>query len=390
MGLSLYFEPLIPSDILNQPLSQGSFGEKFISYQIGSSFPDLEKIDVAVLGVLDDRRAANNSGCAHAADEVRKYLYRLFPGNYQVRVADFGNIKSGFTVEDTYYAVSSVVKELIRKNIVPVIIGGGQDLTYANYTAYQDLEQIINIVAVDSTLDLGEIEEDLNSKSFLSKIILHQPNYLFNYSNIGYQTYFVDQASLNLMDKLYFDVYRLGYVRSNMEEVEPIVRNADILTFDVSSIRQSEAPGNATPSPNGFTAEEACQIVRYAGLSDKLSSVGFYEMNPKFDRGGQTAHLVAQMIWCFIDGFYNRKKDFPVGDKAEYTKYRVSIQDNKHEITFYKSNKSDRWWMDVPYPADKNLKYERHHMVPCSYADYKTACQEDVPDRWWQTFQKLC
>jgi formiminoglutamase len=171
--------------------------------------------------------------------------------------------------------------------------------------------------------------------------------------------------------------------------VEPIVRNADMVSVDISSIRHSDAPGNKNSVPNGFFGEEACQIVRYAGLSDKVSSIGFYEINPEMDDRGQTVHLVAQMIWCFIDGYYNRKKDFPIGDKSDYLKYRVSIQDNKHEIVFYKSKKSDRWWMDVPYPPGKNTRFERHHMVPCSYNDYQTAVKEEMPDRWWQTFQKL-
>ena len=67
----------------------------------------------------------------------------------------------------------------------------------------------------------------------------------------------------------------------------------------------------------------------------------------------------------------------------------VNIQDGKNEVVFYKSDKSDRWWMDVPYPSHKKIKYERHVLVPCSYEDYKTACENEVPNRWWQTFQKL-
>ena len=124
-------------------------------------------------------------------------------------------------------------------------------------------------------------------------------------------------------------------------------------------------------------------------MSDKLSSVGFYELNPNTDNAEQTAHLLAQMIWYFVEGFSNRKKDFPLINHADFTKYRVFIQNNKYEITFYKSSKSDRWWMDVPYPTNKKIKYERHHLVPCSYRDYQIACAEDMPDKWWLTFQKL-
>lgn len=385
--ISIYFEP-VSDELLSQEYAENQLGSHIARHN-SAGFPELEMIQIALIGVLDDRKAIGNKGTANAPDKVREYLYRLFKGEYPVSIADLGNIRAGHEVQDTYFAVSNAAQELIKNNIIPVIIGGGQDITFANYLAYQNLEQIINLVCVDNCFDIGSMDDRLDSRSYLSRIILHQPNYLFNYSNIGYQTYLVDQNAIDLMTKLYFDIYRLGQVRTSMEEVEPIVRNADMLSFDVSAIRNSDAPGNKNSVPNGFFGEEACQIVRYAGLSDKLSSIGFYEMNPEADRNDQTVHLTAQMIWYFIDGYYNRKKDFPVGDKSEYLKYRVSIQDNKHEIVFYKSKKSDRWWMDVPYPPGKNTRFERHHMVPCSYNDYQTAVKEEMPDRWWQTFQKL-
>lgn len=366
-----------------------SYGNRIAAYTEAGDFPSLENINLAIIGVEEDRASLNNEGCGLAPNYVRENFYKLFQGNYTSKIADLGNIKKGNTIEDTYFALTDVLSQLLKKNIVPIIIGGGQDLTYCNYNAYTSLEQTINIVSVDASFDIGDGDKALNSQSYLSKIILHKPNILFNYSNIGYQTYFVEQNAIELMDKLYFDAHRLGHVRANIEEVEPIVRNADVVSFDISSIRQCDAPGNGNASPNGFHGEEACQIARYAGLSDKLSSIGFYEINPAFDTNKQTAHLVAQMIWYFIDGYYNRKQDYPIVDKSLYTKYRVSIKDHEHEIIFYKSNKSDRWWMDVPYPINHKIKYERHQMVPCSYSDYKTACSDEMPDKWWQTFQKL-
>lgn len=366
-----------------------SYGKLITIYSKNGEFPNLDDVQLAIIGLNEDRKSLNNEGCGLAPDYVRENLYKLFQGNFTAKIVDLGNIQKGNTIEDSYFAVTDVLSQLLKKNIIPIIIGGGQDLTYCNYTAYKSLEQTINIVAVDSCFDIGDGEKELNSQSYLSKIILHKPNILFNYSNVGYQTYFVEQNAIELMNKLYFDSYRLGQVRANIEDVEPIVRNADVVSFDISAVRQSDAPGNGNASPNGFYGEEACQIARYAGLSDKLSSIGFYEINPAFDNNKQTAHLVAQMIWYFIDGFYNRKQDYPIVDKSEYTKYRVSIKDHDHEIVFYKSNKSDRWWMDVPYPVNHQIKYERHHMVPCSYRDYETACRDEMPDKWWQTYQKL-
>ena len=385
-----FFQPL---DILN--ISQGmsyqenQLGNKLHIYSQEKDFPEIENMDIAIVGVCEDRRSNNNTGSATAPDEVRTYLYKLFPGSYPLKIVDLGNIQPGFEVDDTYYALAETVEFLIKKNVIPFIIGGSQDLTFAQFKGYEKLEQTINIVTIDPLFDLGNPDENISNESYLGKIILYQPNFLFNYSNIGYQTYYVDQSSLTMMSKLYFDAYRLGEIRDNIQEAEPIIRHADMLSFDISSIKHADAPAHNNASPNGFYAEEACQMMRYAGMNDKLTSAGIYEINPSFDIQGKTAHLAAQMFWCFIDGFYNRKKDFPTRTSTEYTRFHVFLQDNKYEINFYKSNKSDRWWMEVPYPSHEKLKFERHTLIPCSYKDYEIACKDEIPDRWWQTYQKL-
>ncbi len=395
---SEYFNPI---DI--QKLNDGnawrkhSIGSVAEIYSEKEIFPDIEEAHIALIGVEEERRCVNNAGTKSAPDAVRRYLYHLSTSNLpylknkcKAKITDFGNIVAGNKIEDTYFALQDVINRLLRVNIVPVIVGGSQDLTFPQYLGYKEIEQTINIVSVDNCFDLGQANEEFSSKTWLGKIILHQPNHLFNFSNIGYQSYFVDQRMVDLMNKLHFDAHRLGHVQRNIEEVEPIVRNADLVTFDISSIRMSDAPGCGCITPNGFYGEEACAITRYAGLSDKVTSIGFYEMNPKAEKRGQTAHLVAQMIWYFIEGFYNRKKDFPFKKTTDYTKFRVFIKDLKHEIVFYKSKKSDRWWMEVPYPADKRLKFERHLVIPCSYEDYKTATKsEEVPERWIKTLDKL-
>jgi len=386
-----YFTPIEPAEFYphGEEEVHRRLGDLILAFSEPGSFPGLEEADLALIGVPEERHALNNEGCASGPDHIRKRLYALYPGSFNPRIIDLGNLKPGHSVKDTYFALTSNIAELLNANIIPVILGGSQDLTYANYQAYQNLGQIINIVSIDNMFDLGKSEGELNSQSWLSNIILHQPNYLFNFANIGYQTYFVDQEALKLMNNLFFDTYRLGIVRQDLEEVEPIVRNADLLSFDISSIRYSDAPGNNNATPNGFYGEEACQIIRYAGLSDKLTSIGFYEYNPRIDRNGQTAHLIAQMIWYFMEGFYSRPHDFPFRNEEDYVKYHVSISDHKEEITFYKSKKTDRWWMEIPLPAEQRMRYERHYMVPCSYKDYQQAGQDEIPDRWWMVYQKL-
>lgn len=390
MDISIYFDPIqLKGYHYAEKTRRKLIGDVIKAYIEPNNFPSLEEADLAIIGVGEDRNSLFNNGCGLAPDSIRRELYKLFQGNFNLKLVDLGNVIQGNTIEDTYFALTAILVELLERNILPVILGGSQDLTFANYKAYEKLGRIINIAAVDSQFDLGHSGEKLDARSFMSHIILQQPNYLFNYTNIGFQTYFVDQQAITLMKNLYFDTYRLGMVRSNMEEVEPMVRNADMLSVDIGSVRASDAPGNGNASPNGFYGEEICQIMRYAGLSDKLTSLGLYEINPRLDRQSQTAQLAAQMIWYFIDGYYSRKGDFSPDKKKDLVKYTVTMKDFKDEVIFFRSNKSERWWMEVPIRSKHRKRYERHHLVPCSYEDYQTACQNFLPDRWWQTYQKL-
>lgn len=365
--------------------STSALGNKVELHTSQNGFPDLDDAKIAIFGVQEDRNAVDNLGCGENLHHIRRYLYQLFPGNWHTKVADLGNIQKGNTVQDTYFAVSETVTSLLKQDIIPIIIGGSQDITYANYRAYDDLEQTVNLVAVDSRFDIGTLEDSLSSTSFLSKIIMKKPNNLFNYSNIGYQTYFVSQEEVQLLNNLFFDTYRLGKVK-NTKLIEPIMRDADIVSVDLGSIRQGDAPANNNASPNGFYGEEICSVARYAGISDKVTSFGIYEYNSKLDVNNQTAHLVAQMIWYFIEGVNHRAKDYPYSTKDTYQKFTVLLE-NDDPINFYKSDKSGRWWMEINLLS--NNKHKRHALIPCDYQDYELALDHKIPERWYKALQKL-
>ena len=213
---------------------------------------------------------------------------------------------------------------------------------------------------------------------------MEKPNNLFNFSNVGYQTFFNPQEEIDLINDLFFDAYRLGEVVNKIELVEPILRDADIVSIDISAIRNSEAPANNNATPNGFYGEDICAISRYAGISDKVSSFGIYEFNYKLDNKRQTSQLIAQAIWYFIEGVNCRTNDYPFGTKEKYQKFIVPLEDEI--LNFYKSNKSGRWWMEINF---NNNKYERHSLIPCTYQDYLNATEQEIPERWYKTLKKV-
>lgn len=384
--LAIFFRPHrtdFPAQFVN-----GTVGAKVRFHTEGEELPAVGQGDLVVLGCAEVRRSRARL-TSKGLDRIRTAFYRLgdhFPGQ---RIIDIGDILPGDTVEDSYFALSAAVAEFVRARATVVIIGGGQDLTYANYLAYQKLEQVVNMVTIDSRFDMGEVNDAIDSDRFLQRIVLHQPNILFNFSNLGFQTYHVLPKDIELMHRMFFDTYRLGEVQSRMEEAEPVIRTADMASFDLTAIRYADNPSNHRIEPNGLYGEEACALTRYAGLSDKMTSFGLYEYDEELDADGRTAALVGQMLWYFAWGMANRKGDYPFAAKEENIKYTVTIEDGRYDLVFYKSPRSDRWWMEVPYPNRRGQQYERHFMVPCSYGDYTMACANEMPDRWWQTYQKL-
>lgn len=385
MDLTILFSPIDESVYAGLDSSSSFF--KNISI-FGDKMPDHRGAHVAIFGVKEGRGTMRNAATSNAPDEIRKKLYQLKKGVGGYRIIDLGNLNPGHDLDETYVRISEVCRILLEGNVLPIIIGGSHDLDYGQYTAYESMEKLISFLNVDAYLDLEDKRDSIANRKHVHKILLHEPNYLFSYTHLAYQTYLIDPSSVAVLEKLYFEAFRIGQIRSNISEMEPTIRNADMLSFDITSIRSSDAPGNADAQPFGLTGEEACQICWYAGLNEKLSSIGFYEYNPDLDDvHKKTASVVATMVWYFIEGFCHRKNEQNFRSN-DFLKYVVSMPGETETLTFYKSKFSEKWWMEVPYPNGKE-RYARNSIVPCSYNDYQTAVKGEIPERYINTIAKL-
>ena len=347
---------------------------------------DFEDFNIAIIGVEEDRGTPKNIGTKNAPDHIRRALYKLSSSCKELKVIDLGNIQSGAELKDSYYALSHVLEELLKAKVFTIILGGGQDLSLAQFNAYERIKPCINFVCIDESFDLDK--SMYSGQSYLMDIFTKENNHLFHFSNIGYQSYFVHDHVLASLEKMRFDAFRLGYFKHNITETEVILRDADMISLDISSIKQSEAPAHKNASPNGFYSEEICQITRYAGISDKLSSFGFYELNPSFDQNNQSAMLFAQSIWYLLDGYINRHFEKPEKSNNNYIRYEVDSEEECNNLVFWKSKKSGRWWMEIPN-ANKDISFKKEHIVSCTYNDYQEACNGEIPNRWLSAYEKL-
>jgi arginase family enzyme len=362
-----------------ESLSSQHFGSK-ISLHTAYDFPVLDNVKITLIGVIESRGGSQET--EGNLDAVRKEIYSLFPGNWNLGIADLGDLDAGETIEDTYFALQQLVKSLLKNNCIPLIIGGTQDLTYPMYRAYDGLEQMVNLVSIDSKFDFGKEKDSLSATSYLTKIIIDEPNNLFNYSNIGYQTYANSQEEIDLVEKLFFDAYRLGDISNSIALAEPVLRDADCVSIDMHAVKSSDSGNFSVFSPNGFTGKEICALARYAGISDKVSAFGVFNSSAS----QQEAVLIAQLLWYFIEGVEHRSHEYPFGSKEQYIKYTVPL--DGEELVFYKSNKTDRWWIEIPYINTSHTKIQKSTLLPCSYEEYLAACANEIPERWWKAQRK--
>ncbi|MCJ8288307.1 MAG: formimidoylglutamase [Crocinitomicaceae bacterium] len=379
--ISIYFTPVDDSiSIQDDRLGDG------IQIHHEGNFPDIDNEGVAIIYVPEYRNS--EEVFTEINEDFRQLLYNFYKGDsWGMSLYDLGNVLPGSSVEDTWFALGQIVTELVKKDVIPLVIGGGQDLTVACYKGFENLERLINICSIDSSLDIGEPDQEVRSNGFVSHLLMQRPCYLFSFANIGLQRLLASQREIDLFESLYFDVCRLGEFNQDFKKAEPHLRNSDLISLDFQSVRSSDSDARFYSNPNGFYAEQLCQLSKYSGLSDKLSCFGIFNVNP--NQNEVASDLLAQLIWYFMDGVANRYGDFPIGSKINYTKFHVHLEEFDDDLVFYKSNKSNRWWMEVKYPAGEGSKYERHHLIPCDRDDYDGAVNNTIPNLWWKTLQKL-
>ncbi|MEO6733391.1 MAG: formimidoylglutamase [Ferruginibacter sp.] len=361
---------LLPIDMhaLNEDggYNDGQLAKHILGYD--SEMRDVSTADIILVGIGETRGGGIFNNGFEAADAIRRQLYQLHYWHCDVKIADFGNIKTGASLGDSYAAIKTVLKELLKQNKLVVLLGGTHDITLAQYFAYKELGKHIEATCIDAAIDLKG-ESSIRSENFLLEMLTSEPNMVKHYNHIGFQSYYVHPRMLETMDKLRFDCYRVGLAKENIEEMEPVLRNTGLLSFDISAIKYSDAPANDT-SPNGFTGEEACMLARYAGMSNQLSSFGIYGYQRDADVNELTAKQIAQMLWYFIDGKSRSKQEAPLEERNHFNEYHTMLADV--DTLFLQSRKTNRWWMQLP-----NKK-----MISCSYRDYQYASRNEIPERW--------
>jgi arginase family enzyme len=386
IDLNDYFNPVsIERPEFGHIAEQAGFPHNINIHTESNPVRDTGNYKIAIFGVPEGRNSPA-TGSMKGPDSIRGELYKLarIPG--KSKITDLGNMKQGIGFNDTLAGLTDIIVHLISENVFPVIIGGSSALITSIDRAMTDLKSRYTILAVDSRIDFINETREPDSFSFLNNIIHSHKSTFDHYINVGYQTYLNDQQVVNRFLKRKSELVRIGDVRKAIYLTEPLFRDSHVAVFDISAVRQSDAPGTVSPSPNGFYGEEICLLARYAGISDNLKIFGLFDVDPDLDIKHQTAALAAQILWFFLEGFSQKQYETPVlsdSNSGRFIKYHVRVTDLEDDLIFVKSNLTDRWWMELSQGGNRNV------YIACSHDDYLKANRNEVPERWVQGAARL-
>jgi hypothetical protein len=162
------------------------------------------------------------------------------------------------------------------------------------------------------------------------------------------------------------------------------MRDADIVSVDLKSVRASELSSRQKFSPNGFDGKEICALSRYAGISNKVSSFGIYEYKSS-NEDEITEMLISQIIWYFIEGVNCRIQDSDFQNDEDYNKFTVIV--DEYELVFYQNKITSRWWIEIIGDGSNN-KLKQNTLLPCTLDDYEVAKNGMIPERWFKAIKK--
>jgi len=342
---------------------------------------DLNEVDVAIIGVCDARNSIHK-GCANAPDESRAFLYGLRRISKDLNIIDLGNLR-GKTIDDRYHALEEITIELIKNNVTPIIIGGGQDYTIPLCGAVKKIKPHYRLSVVDSKIDWQAPEVDFSSSSFIGYLCDDNDRMPRDISIVGTQRYLISPSQQEHISEKSFDMLRMGHIRQfGYTCIEPLMRDADIVSVDMTAVRQCDQPSRILPMPNGLTGEEMCQLFWYAGQSDNLKILGVFELDTLTDINKQGTVLQAQCLWHILEGIALRYKDYPAKELDKYRQFIVHLDDYELDIKFYNNPDNNRWWVEIPRDG------QQPEIVACEKRDFDIASNNEIPERWFRFFQK--
>ena len=270
---------------------------------LNNKYDDSEIIILACPQDEGVRRNGGRIGAALAPDAIRRQFYKLTNFGIKAVVFDLGDTIIQPSLEETHDVHTRLVERILLDNKKLIILGGGNDISYADGAAMRKVFGGENWTAlnVDAHFDVrtdfprnsGTPYRQLLDEKFLKPENFYEIAYQKHAASPVYYDY-LKKSGANLISLEEFQISKNKFLDSVPEKL-PIFWG-----FDVDAVRASDAPGVSASSPIGLTAEQFCSLASSAGNFAQTKIVEFTEVNPNFDIDNRTAKLTAIAMHRFV------------------------------------------------------------------------------------------
>jgi formiminoglutamase len=208
-------------------------------------------------------------------------------------------------MEDCQKALSKTITKLIKNNILPIAIGGGHDIAYANFNGIKAAvkklsKNKIGIINFDAHFDLRPIEIEPNSGTPFNQILKENNDVHYFAIGIQQQSNTKELFEIAKQKKVsYVYNYQCETFNDSLKnKLDLFINNVDYLyvTIDLDGFSSAYAPGVSAPSPLGFSPNFVYSVLAYLFDSKKVISCDIAELNPDFDIDNFTANLAAKLL----------------------------------------------------------------------------------------------
>jgi len=361
--LQNWLKPISLDFLLDQHPQSWQLGSSIATYTHGFELPDWHKYPLVLITAEEE-----------GMDLVRQSLHALRVFQESFALLDLGTLRKA-----TDSLCLPLFEELFNAGVVPVLLSADSQLNEVFLKAIQQTCIQFSFTALDDRLRRTPFYPGTESP-YWDALFSEEGKSLDHAHIIGLQGHLVPAEGFSYCEANGISLHRLGQSRQNITDLEPSLRQADLITFQMSALKYGDFPSQFPASPSGFTLDEVCQIARYAGLSDNLKGFSICGFHTESSSWGMDARALAQILWYFLEGCYQKKGDLS-GNFNGMLEYLVESSKDGRMLTFWKSNRSGRWWIQVEKSPSHSGAAKEYSLIPVSYQDYLEACDGDLSER---------
>ena len=282
---------------------------RLLGSRLGAKDPPL----AVLLGFPSDegvRRNGGRVGAAGGPKAIRPALYRFAPDprseqfeDLLGRTRDLGDLEISRNLEFDQQHLGEALAPYLEQGAFVIVFGGGHETSYGHFQGYARAGHRVEILNWDAHADVRELEDGKGHSGSPFRQVIEDPSGMCRrYTVAGLQPHLVAKAHLEYVTQHGRAVWRDEVTRATIDELYRAVAGPTLVSFDLDAISDAEAPGVSAPTSVGLASELWLAAADSAGRCPAVRSADVVELNPAFDRDGQTVRLAALTVWCLLRG----------------------------------------------------------------------------------------